>query len=113
MKCILFVLLVLSSFTIKAQLGVTYSQSYLDWNAYYEMTDSATKYCNLYLCSFKCEKYDSAHYYKGRAYFFINQAEYYCAIVFGVDSIKTKLYYQPGEVRKKSSCRCDPKSEHM
>lgn len=80
----------------------------LDLHSLMEMIDSANKYKYLNSCSKKCAKYDSARYYYNRAIYFINQSEWYCAIVYGVDSVKPILYYKGGEPRLKTECVCDP-----
>jgi len=115
MKYIIFVLLVFfNSFASKGQYykdnkwsNYKIDQYYLDYNSFYEMHDSAVKYSDLYLCSWNCSKFDSCYYYKGRAAYFINQSEYYCCLLYGVDSVISKLYYKPGEIRKKIECRCN------
>lgn len=83
-------------------------KQFLDYESLAEMRDSAIRYCNLYDCSKKCQLYDSSKYYYGRGVYFVNQSEYYCAIVYGVDSIRSILYYKDGEKNDEVKCKCQP-----
>jgi hypothetical protein len=127
MKYLILTLLIFSSFTINAQQFFQYDypgkiyrgekecnlamershKQLLDYNSFYEMLDSTVKYINLFECSRKCKKYDSSYYYKGRTYYFLNQTEYYCAILYGADSVRSIIYYKPGEQIPKKYCRCE------
>lgn len=80
----------------------------LDLSSFDEMSDSANKYVILYRCAKRCNRWsDSTKYYSWRASFFINQIEYYCAILFGADSIGPLLYHKPNEPHKRDPCKCD------
>lgn len=81
---------------------------YLDYKSFHEINDSVNRYKDLYTCSRKCYKYDSSTYYYSKAIYFVNQSEWYCAIIYGADSVKSMLYYKKGEIIPPTKCKCDP-----
>jgi hypothetical protein len=129
MKCILLILTVFLGLTCNAQKYFQYdypgkvwtgeqeiktmrekdNKWSLDYLSLYEMIDSAIKYKELYFCSKRCNGWwkDSTIYYSNRTIYFINQSEWYCAIIYGADSVKSMLYYKKGETIPIELCRCD------
>jgi len=127
-KYIFALVLVLSCFNLKAQKWFQYDypnkvwfgekeindmreknhKQILDYESLREMRDSMLKYRDLYNCSKKCNRYDSTRFYYARAVYFVNQSEWYCAIIYGADSVKSILYYKKGEIAPDIKCGCDP-----